>query len=36
LALAGIDVGRVAEDGRLASLYGFFGVTPPDAADEAP
>jgi hypothetical protein len=35
VALAGIDVGRVAEDGRLASLLGFFGVTPPNARDEA-
>jgi hypothetical protein len=34
VAMSGIDVGRVAEDGRLASLQGFFGVTPPNAHDE--
>ena len=35
VAMSGIDVGRVAEDGRLASLQGFFGVTPPNAHNEA-
>lgn len=34
VALAGIDVGRVAGDGRLASIQGFFGVTPPNAGGE--
>ncbi|HEX6325395.1 MAG TPA: hypothetical protein VFZ72_02400 [Jiangellaceae bacterium] len=35
VALSGIDFGRLAEDGRLAVLQGFFGVTPPTAQDEA-
>lgn len=27
----GIDVGRTTDDGRLESIVGFFGVTPPPA-----
>lgn len=30
-AMEGIDVGRTADDGRLASIVGFFGAAPPPA-----
>ena len=29
--VTGIDIGRVAGDGRLAEIIGFFGAQPPDA-----
>lgn len=32
VALSGVDVGEVAEDGRLRQIVGFFGDAPEDAA----
>jgi hypothetical protein len=32
VALSGIDVGEVAEDGRLRQIVGFFGDAPEEAA----
>jgi hypothetical protein len=36
VALSGIDVGKIAEGGRLVSITGFFGATAPQPAGTAP
>lgn len=33
--LSGVDIGRIADDGRLAAITGFFGATPPVTDDGA-
>jgi hypothetical protein len=35
VALSGVDFGRLADDGRLAAITGFFGATPPAAGDDS-